>query len=175
MSHADNDEQKEEYKLLIIDKIQEPEKANTLMEVIANNKGDEALAAIIDDMETVDVARLFTEAFDYTKPNQAAAQIKPTIAADCLLAIMARTSKSRLRENPKPVAEDINSFLTSVILTRDEEGQSLLKNFVDNHLDLITATILCVYGYGADKILETIDDVEQGTLFEVASNLWLSS
>lgn len=105
-----NSEENNEYKLLILDRIKDPARANAVMEVIANNKGDEALALVIDEMETVDVARLFTEAFDYTKPNQAAGLIKPDIAADCILAILARRSLSRLNENPSGPAQDINDF-----------------------------------------------------------------
>ena len=67
-----NSEENNQYKLLILDRIKDPAKANAVMELIANNRGDEALATVIDEMESVDVARLFTEAFDYTKPNQAA-------------------------------------------------------------------------------------------------------
>jgi len=163
-----------EYKLLILDRIKDPTRANAVMELIANNKGDEALANVISEMETVDVARLFTEAFDYTKPNQAAALIKPDIAEDCILAILARRSSNRISENPRGPAQDISDFLTSVVLTRPIGRQHEFKELVEDHMDLVAACLMCEFGYHGEELVNVIIGGEQGTMAEVAKNLGLS-
>jgi hypothetical protein len=165
--------QTNEYKLLILDRIKDPAQANSVMELIANNHGDEALSAVISDMESIDVARMFTEAFDYSKPNQAAPLLKPDKASECILAIMARRSSGRVKEDPRTVAADINDFFTSVILTRPKDEQLQFKKMVNNHMDLICASLLCQYGYQGDSLLECIKTAEHGTLAEVALNLGL--
>jgi hypothetical protein len=166
-----NSEENNEYKLLILDRIKDPARANAVMEVIANNRGDEALALVIDEMETVDVARLFTEAFDYTKPNQAAGLIKPDIAADCILAILARRSLSRLNENPSGTAQDINDFLTAVVLSRPIEKQSKFKDLFEDHMDLFASCMMCEIGYHGEELVNIIVAGEQGTMAEIAKNL----
>lgn len=162
---------KNDYKLLILDRIKDPARANAVMELIANNQGDEALAVVIGEMESVDIARLFTEAYDYTKPNQAAALIKPEIAADCILAILARRSLSRINENPSGSAQDIHDFLTAVVLSRPLEQQSKFKGLFDDHLDLFAASLMCEVGYHGEELVNIIVGGEQGTLAEVAKNL----
>ncbi len=166
---------KNDYKLLILDRIKDPARANAVMELIANNQGDEALAVVIGEMESVDIARLFTEAFDYTKPNQAAALIKPDIAADCILAILARRSLSRITENPMGSAQDINDFLTAVVLSRPLEKQAKFKGLFEDHLDLFAACLMCEIGYHGEELVNIIVDGEQGTMAEVAKNLNLTN
>jgi hypothetical protein len=170
-----NPEEKNEYKLLILDRIKDPARANEVMEIIANNKGDEALALVISEMETVDVARLFTEEFDYTRPNQAAALINPNIAADCILAILSRRSLSRLNESPSATAQDINDFMSSVVLTRPIEKQNDFKELFKDHIDLFAACIMCETGYLGDDLLNIIEAGEQGTMAEIASNFGLTN
>ena len=163
-----------DYKLLILDRIKDPSRANAVMELIANNQGDQALSAVIAEMETVDVARLFSEAFDYTKPNQAAALINPKIAEDCMLAILARRSSSRILENPKGPAQDLSDFLTSVILTRPLEKQAEFRNLIDDHMEVIAACIMCDVSYHGDELGNIISGGEVGTVAEIAKNLDLS-
>jgi len=170
-----NSEDNNEYKLLILDRIKDPARANAVMEVIANNRGDEALAVVISEMETVDIARLFTEAFDYTKPNQAAGLIKPDIAADCILAILARRSLSRLNENPSGPAQDINDFLTAVVLSRPIEKQADFKELFEDYIDLFAACMMCEVGYHGEELVNIIFAGEQGTMAEIAKNLGLTS
>jgi len=164
----------DELKLLVLDRIKEPSRANAVMELIANKQGDEALMAVIDEMETIDIARIFTQAFDYTKPNQAAGLIRPDVAADCILAILARWSINRIQENPKAAAQDINDFLASVILNRAIEAQAEFKTLVEDHMDLITACMLCDLSYHGDEIVQTILQGEQGTMAEIVKNLNLT-
>ena len=163
-----------DYKLLILDRIKDPSRANAVMELIANNQGDQALSAVIAEMETVDVARLFSEAFDYTKPNQAAALIDPTIAEDCMLAILARRSLSRILENPKGPAQDLSDFLASVILTRPLEKQAAFKDLIDDHIEVIAACIMCEVSYHGAELGKIISGGEQGTVAEIAKNLDLT-
>jgi len=162
------------YKLLILDRIKDPSRANEVMELIANNQGDHALSAVIADMETVDVARLFSEAFDYTKPNQAAALIDPAIAEDCMLAILARRSLSRILENPRGPAQDLSDFLTSVILTRPVEKQAAFTNLIDDHIEVVAACIMCEISYHGAELSRIISDGEVGTVAEIAKNLNLT-
>lgn len=164
-----------DYKLLILDRIKDPSRANEVMELIANNQGDQALSAVIADMETVDVARLFSEAFDYTKPNQAAALIDPAIAEDCMLAILARRSLSRIQENPRGPAQDLSDFLTSVILTRPLEKQAAFKDLIDDHMEIVAACIMCEVSYHGSELGRIISDGEVGTVAEIAKNLNLTA
>ena len=167
-------EENNEYKLLILDRIKDPTRANAVMEVIANNRGDEALAAVIGEMETVDVARLFTEAFDYGKPNQAAGLIDPNIAEDCILAILARRSSSRIAENPRGPAQDIQDFITSVVLSRPIERQHEFKDLVEDYMELFTACLMADFGYHGEELCNIIRGGEQGTVAEIAKNLRLT-
>ena len=166
-----NPDEINDYKLLILDRIKDSSRANTVMELIANNKGDEVLSLVIGEMESVDVARLFTEAFDYTKPNQAAGLIEPDIALDCILAILARNSSSRIYENPRGPAQDICDFLTSVVLIRPIEKQSKFKELFKDHTDLFAACFMCETNYHGQELLNVIMGGEQGTMAEVAKNL----
>ncbi len=163
-----------DYKLLILDRIKDPSRANAVMELIANNQGDQALSAVIAEMETVDVARLFSEAFDYTKPNQAAALIKPDIAEDCMLAILSKRSLSRILENPRGPAQDLSDFLTSVILTRPIEKQAAFRNLIDDHMEVIAACIMCEVSYHGTELSRIISEGEVGTVAEIAKNLNLT-
>jgi len=168
------DDEQAGYKLLILDRIKDPSRANEVMELIANNQGDQALSAVIAEMETVDVARLFSEAFDYTKPNQAAALIKPDIAEDCMLAILARRSSSRILENPRGPAQDLSDFLTSVILTRPIEKQAVFRDLIDDHIEVIAACIMCEVSYHGAELGAIISGGEVGTVAEIAKNLNLT-